>query len=260
MLAAGAHGLHLPSKGFAMSELTPFVASPFDALKRQDRSAEFWSARDLMKPLGYEKWQKFTDAIERAKIAACNSGHDCDSMFVQVTQLTGAGNLGETGQVQPVPRSDYRLTRFACYLLAMNGDPRKPEIASAQSYFAIKTREAETAPALSPAEFLLRQAQMMVEQERRVAALETTVVAISAKQSAQDGAHDWFTTLAYAKLNGLPTDRVSCQKHGQRAARLMHSRGQEPIRRQDATFGTVNTYPVDVLEETVDLRFEVDES
>lgn len=255
MLAAGAHGLHLPSKGFAMSELTPFVASPFDALKRQDAGGEFWSARDLMSPLGYEKWERFADAIERAKIAACNSGHDCDAMFVQVATLPGAGKRHIPGV-----REDYRLTRFACYLLAMNGDPRKPEIASAQSYFAIKTREAETAPALSPAEFLLRQAQMMVEQERRVAALETTVVAISAKQSAQDGAHDWFTTLAYAKLNGLPTDRVSCQKHGQRAARLMRSRGQEPIRRQDATFGTVNTYPVDVLEETVDLRFEVDES
>jgi DNA-damage-inducible protein D len=71
--------------------------------------------------------------------------------------------------------------------------------------------------------------------------------------AAIEGAHNWFTTLAYAKINDLPTDRVSCQRHGQRAARLMRSRGEEPIKRQDATFGTINTYPVDVLDETAEI-------
>jgi prophage antirepressor-like protein len=98
---------------------------------------------------------------------------------------------------------------------------------------------------LSPGEFLVQQAQMMLDQERRTAVLEAKVAAI-------EGAHDEFTTLAYAKLNDLPTDRPSCQRHGQRASRLMRSRGQQPRKRQDATFGTVNVYPVSVLEETAE--------
>lgn len=116
----------------------------------------------------------------------------------------------------------------------------------------------------------LDQAQMMLDAMRanrdRLARLEGTTYAltqsqhhmlkavegVSARQSAQDGEHNWFTTLAYAKLNDLPTDRVSCQRHGQRASSLMRSRGQEPHKRQDATFGTINVYPVDVLDETAE--------
>jgi prophage antirepressor-like protein len=98
---------------------------------------------------------------------------------------------------------------------------------------------------MTPGELLVQQAQMMLDQERRTTVLEAKVAAI-------EGAHDEFTTLAYAKLNDLPTDRVSCQKHGQRASRLMRSSGQEPRKRQDATFGTVNVYPVTVLEETIE--------
>lgn len=231
-----------------MSQLTTSPASPFDSLRRVDVDGEFWSARELMAPLGYAFWENFAEAIERAKIAACNSGHDCDAMFIQVKNFRDATKVsrGPLG-------ADYRLTRFASYLLAMNGDPRKPEIAAAQSYFAIKTREAEVARQLTPGEFLLQQAQMIVDNERRVAAVEQSQRVLAAKVAAIEGAHDEFTTLAYAKLNGLPSDRPSCQRHGQRASRLMRARGQEPRKRQDATFGTVNVYPVDVLEETAEV-------
>lgn len=103
--------------------------------------------------LGYEKWERFTDAIERARAAAENQGHAFDDLFVAVTEkpevLPGSGkNLGGR------PREDFHLARFAVYLVAMNGDPRKPEIAAAQSYFATKTREAEVRPALTGAELL----------------------------------------------------------------------------------------------------------
>lgn len=111
-------------------------ASPFESLRRVDADGEFWSARDLMTPLGYEKWERFADAIERAKIAACNSGHDCDAAFSRLRENVSGGGP---------QRENFRLTRFASYLLAMNGDPRKPEVAGAQSYFAVKTREAELA-------------------------------------------------------------------------------------------------------------------
>ncbi len=120
------------------------VGSPFDTICRRDSDgAEYWSARELMPLYGYEKWQKFEDAIERAKLTAANSGVDVASAFRQISQLTGAGNLGD------LRRYDYQLSRYASYLVAMNGDPRKSEIAAAQTYFAIKTREAETRPATS---------------------------------------------------------------------------------------------------------------
>ena len=111
--------------------------SPFDSIKqvRADGS-EFWSARDLMPLLGYEKWERFEDAIDRACVAMANGG-----------ELVTANASRTRESIAKTVRTNYELSRFACYLVAMNGDPRKPEVAAAQSYFAVKTREAETAPA-----------------------------------------------------------------------------------------------------------------
>lgn len=115
--------------------------SPFDQIRQvREDGTEVWSGRDLQPFMGYSKWQDFQNAIERAKAAAANAGHDAESMFVQVSKLMDAGNLG------PQERIDYELPRFACYLTFLNGDPRKPEVAAAQAYFAIRTREAEVAP------------------------------------------------------------------------------------------------------------------
>lgn len=225
-----------------MSDITPAGnVSPFDALRRVDADGEFWSARDLMVPLGYSRWESFSDAIERAKIAACNAGHDCDTAFSGRPENVAGGGP---------QRANFRLTRFGAYLLAMNGDPRKVEVAAAQSYFAIKTREAELAAPRDSLDVLQGFLTRMIEERDERLALESRTRVLEAKVSAQAGEHNEFTTLAYAKLNNLPSDRVSCQRHGQRASRLMRSRGQEPRKRQDATFGTVNVYPVDVLEET----------
>lgn len=115
--------------------------SPFDSIRNVTlEGREFWSARDLMPLLGYEKWERFADAIARAKVAAHNSGHDVAQNF------PGAGKVsGTRGPAQ----ADYHLSRYACYLIALNGDPRKDEIARAQTYFVIKAREAETRPAMA---------------------------------------------------------------------------------------------------------------
>ena len=122
-----------------MQDITTYGSeSPFDQirLRRMDGS-EFWSARELMPILAYEKWQKFSGVIERAKASAANQGVVVENNFTASGKVSGA-----RGPAQ----EDYELSRFACYLVAMNGDPRKPEVAAAQAYFAIRTHEAETAP------------------------------------------------------------------------------------------------------------------
>ncbi|MCC3333520.1 phage antirepressor KilAC domain-containing protein [Nocardia abscessus] len=129
----------------------------------------------------YETWRNFAAAIDRAKIAAQNSGANPDSEFVQVGQLVDVGNLGKQ------EREDYELSRFGAYLTVMNGDPRKPAIAAAQAYFAIRTREAEVTE-LEPR----RQAELVtkadlarmvleIEEEKAVmaAALESAAPAVA---------------------------------------------------------------------------------
>jgi hypothetical protein len=118
---------------------SPATQSPFDAIALREGGREVWSARDLMPKLGYRKWERFFDAIERAKVACSNSGHRPADHF------PGAGKMVKIGSETERQVEDFHLTRYAAYLVAMNGDPRKPEIAAAQTYFAIKTREAETA-------------------------------------------------------------------------------------------------------------------
>lgn len=109
--------------------------SPFDAIRHvEDDGTEWWSARELLPLLGYPRWGDSRDAIERA-IASCrNAGHDVAENFRNAPKVSGA--RGPAAQ-------DVHLTRFGAYLVAMNGDPRKTEIAAAQRYFAIQTRRAE---------------------------------------------------------------------------------------------------------------------
>ena len=114
------------------------IQKNLDSIKQfSNDGTEYWSARDLMMILGYIKWQKFCEAIERAK-TSCNTGGE------NVTNhFTGAGKMVLTGSGAKREVEDISLTRFACYLIAQNGDPRKPEIALAQTYFATQTRRQE---------------------------------------------------------------------------------------------------------------------
>ena len=110
----------------------------FERLKRlNEHGAEYWSARDLQPLLGYAQWRRFEDAIRRAMTSCDESGNKSGHHFA------GAGKPieGGKGAVQLV--DDFHLSRFACYLIAQNGDPRKPAIANAQKYFAIQTRRQE---------------------------------------------------------------------------------------------------------------------
>lgn len=98
---------------------------------------EVWFARDLMSQLGYSKWENFQTAIGRAIDSCRTQGIDAENYFRSVRRTIELGN-GATRDVE-----DYMLTRYACYLIAQNGDPRKEQIAFAQSYFAVQTRKAE---------------------------------------------------------------------------------------------------------------------
>lgn len=114
----------------------------FEELKHfNQHGAEYWNAREIQPMLGYSQWRRFEDAIKRAMISCEKSGNDPSHHFA------GAGKpiTGGKGAVQIV--TDYQLSRFACYLIAQNGDPRKPEIANAQKYFAIQTRRQELSDA-----------------------------------------------------------------------------------------------------------------
>jgi len=143
--------------------------SPFDSIKHVDENGEYWLARELQGPLGYIEWRKFQQAIERAQIACKNSGYDVRDHF------GGAAKMIDLAKGAQREVYDVRLSRYACYLVAMNGDPRKSEISEAQTYFAIKThiQEIHEAEPVSPTIAALEAAVLVLkEHDRRLADLE----------------------------------------------------------------------------------------
>lgn len=118
---------------------TGSYTSPFDSIKQlDDEGNEYWYARDLQGVLEYSEWRNFFKVVEKAKIACESSSNLVPMHFVDVNKMVeiGSNTLREV--------HDLKLTRYACYLIAMNGDPRKEVIALAQTYFAVKTHEQET--------------------------------------------------------------------------------------------------------------------
>src|SRR3990167_4730219 len=109
----------------------------FEEFAYTQNSVEYWMARDIQKLLDYTDWRNFLLVIEKAKIACSNSGQNIVDHFVDVNKMVKLGS-GSERQID-----DMMLTRYASYLIAQNGDPRKEQIAFAQSYFAIQTRRQE---------------------------------------------------------------------------------------------------------------------
>ncbi|OIO32599.1 MAG: DNA damage-inducible protein D [Candidatus Yonathbacteria bacterium CG_4_10_14_3_um_filter_47_65] len=119
-------------------EIIQSLVSNFESYaNKTDEGIEFWLARDLQQLLGYDKWDNFLGVISKAKIACENTGHEVSDHFAD------AGKMVKLGSGSEREVADIILTRYACYLIAQNGDPRKEEIAFAQNYFAVQTRKFE---------------------------------------------------------------------------------------------------------------------
>lgn len=154
-----------------INDIAPVApGSPFDAIRRvSDAGREYWSARDLQPLMGYSRWEDFAKIIRRALVSATNSGHP--EGFSEITEEGTGGR----------PRINFQLSRFAAYLVAMNGDPNMSEVAAAQAYFAVRTREAETrtAPKLEGPELLaaavLESQKILEQREARIYQLEQVV-------------------------------------------------------------------------------------
>ncbi len=111
----------------------------FDSIIKTEEkdNIEFWYARDLQIQLGYKRWENFIETIKKAMQSCENAGIEVDNHFREVTKMVQIGS-GARRNLQ-----DYMLTRYACYLIAQNGDSKKEEIAFAQTYFAVQTRKQE---------------------------------------------------------------------------------------------------------------------
>ena len=121
-----------------MNKIEEYNEKLFENIKHIDEYGnEFWYARELMPLLEYKKWERFSNVIDNAKTACEKSGYNIDEHFPEVGKLSKRNN-GAVVQIK-----DYKLSRYACYLIAQNGDPRKETIALAQTYFAIQTRRQE---------------------------------------------------------------------------------------------------------------------
>lgn len=119
-----------------------------------------WSARWLMEEMGYPTWQHFEPVVERAKTAAHNEGFNVRTLFTVIREKTGGR-----------PQTDYHVTRYAAYLIAMNGDPRKLEVSAAQHYFAVKTRQAEVSVPMSDDELIHRALTISTQRVEQLRAL-----------------------------------------------------------------------------------------
>ncbi|MGH2518066.1 MAG: DNA damage-inducible protein D [Ktedonobacterales bacterium] len=156
--------------------------SPFDAIRHIAEDGEdYWSARELAKILTYANWQNFAKVIQQAQAACATSGFVPSDHFIETDKVIEAGK-GAQRRI-----ADFHLSRYACYLIVMNGDPEKPVIAAGQTYFAVRTREAELAEelaGLSEADKRMITRRQLAEKNKQTAATVYSAGVITARDFA----------------------------------------------------------------------------
>lgn len=145
-----------------MNKLVVNLNTNLESIKKVQDDLEYWSARELMPLLGYSKWQTFSDVLKKATDACVSSGQNIKDHF------TGAGKMVSLGSNAEREVDDFLLTRYACYLVAQNGDPRKQEIAYAQTYFAVQTRKQEINEQLSYENKRLKSRRKLKQTEEKI--------------------------------------------------------------------------------------------
>ncbi|MET9339211.1 BRO family protein [Nonomuraea sp. NPDC003804] len=208
-----------------MSEISLPSGSPFDAIKRVDEQGEYWSARELMPLLGYRKWDKFEDSIERARVSIETMGMDPDAEASRHREASG-----RTRQVG----ANYRLTRHGAYITAMNGDVRKPEIAAAQAYFAVKAREAESGRQVAPKLSNRELAAMVIEEADRADRAELRADVAEGKFRAIEAGDGLTLTAFHKKYLSEVTERTFFE-HLYSRGYLIDQRGKGS-QREDGTY------------------------
>ncbi|MFH1423941.1 MAG: DNA damage-inducible protein D [Candidatus Nealsonbacteria bacterium] len=170
----------------------------FEDIKKIDKNGvEYWMARELMFLLGYSQWRNFEEVVGKAARACLKSGQDVDNHFAKISKMVKIGS----NSVREV--KDYKLDRYACYLIAQNGDPNKSEIALAQTYFAIQTRKQEVFEQLPDAAKRLFIREEVVDHNKRLF-----------KTARQAGVSNFglFNDAGYKGLYGMPVADVEKKK------------------------------------------------
>ena len=205
-----------------MSELSIYSEQTFESIKHiNEDGQEYWLARELQPVLEYAQWRRFSDAIERAKLACKNSGYEIDDHFADV------------GKTIDMPKGAHReiddvmLSRYACYLIVMNGDPRKEIIAVGQTYFAVKTRQQE----------LIENYEELTEEQKRLAIRNEMIahnksLAEAAQMAGIKDAKDYaiFQNMGYQGLyGGLGAKEIHAKKGLKKSQKILDYMGSTEL-------------------------------
>ncbi|KKQ02573.1 MAG: DNA-damage-inducible protein [Parcubacteria group bacterium GW2011_GWB1_36_5] len=179
-------------------EIINSLNKDFENIKKIDKNGiEYWQARELMPLLGYPKWENAEEVIGRAARACVNSGQTVDNHFHLIRKMVeiGSNSMREI--------KDWKLDRFACYLVAQNGDPNKQEIALAQTYFAIQTRRQEEFEQLSASDKRLFIRDEVAEENKKL---------FSTAKRAGVTKFGSFNDAGYKGLYGMPLANIEDKK------------------------------------------------